>query len=305
MIVVPIREFIEAVPNIFDEKGTIGKMAADYLLDLGFRHFAYCGFENICWSQDRCEGFCRALQKAGYQVVVYPEPPGSAALSWEKESAFMIQWLRSLPKPVGVMACNDERGQLVIDACSHAGLLVPEQVAVIGVDNDDLICELAEIPLSSIAMNFEKVGYEIASLLDQMMSGKSIEEHQFILRPTHVVARQSTDVVAIEDQDVAEAVRFIRNHAQEPIHVVDVMNVVPLARRTLEMKFRKILGRTIYEEITRVRMDHVSRMLTETDLSISQIAQSMEYTNLSPIWRSFRKEKGMTPMEYRGLHSVK
>lgn len=303
VIVIPTRRNIAGVPNVFEEKEAVGKMAAEYLLNLGFRHFAFCGFENLCWSQSRCEGFCRTIEKAGFTVHVYQEPKVPANLSWEKESLYLAGWLRSLPMPVGLMACNDDRGQLVIEACTQAGLLVPEQVAVVGVDNDELICDLADIPLSSVAMDFEKAGYEIARLLDEMMSGQPAR-HQILMKPTHIVARQSTDVIAIEDTEVAEAVRFIRNHAKSQIHVNDLMKTVTLSRRTLEMKFRKVLGRTIHEEIMRVRMEQIAWMLTETNLSISQIALSMGYPNLTPIWRSFRKEKGMTPLQYRKLHRI-
>jgi LacI family transcriptional regulator len=198
------------------------------------------------------------------------------------------------------MACNDDRGQYVLEACQIAGLRVPDDVAVIGVDNDDLICDLTVPPLSSIALNHEKAGYQAAQLLDEMMAGKKVDSKTIIpLESSHIVIRQSTDVLAIEDHELAEAVRFIRGHSREAIQVSDVVESVAVSRRVLERRFREVLKRSVHDEIARARVEHACRMLVETNLSVSQIAQHLGYPSDKHIARHFRKEKGMTPRQYR------
>jgi LacI family transcriptional regulator len=197
------------------------------------------------------------------------------------------------------MACNDDRGEWVIEACKIAGLSVPDNIAIIGVDNDQLICDLCSPPLSSIVMNVEKAGYEAAALLDKMMSGEKIHNSEIPIQPTHVAVRQSTDTLAINDSDVVAAIRFIRSHSKDVIQVNDVVNVVPLSRRVLEKRFRSILGHSIFDEIRRVRVEQIIQMLAETEMSVSEIAQVLGFPDVAHVSRYFSKEKGMSPLAYR------
>ena len=299
-IVIPVREPVTGFPRIFDDGDTPGKIAASYLLSLGLRNFAFCGFENLCWSQARGDDFGKTIADSGFQTDYYRVPSSRVRRLWENEQVIMADWLTSLPKPVGLMACNDDRGHYVIEACQIAELRVPDDVAVIGVDNDELICDLTAPPMSSIALSHETAGYRAAQLLDAMMAGKKVDSKIIIpLEASHVVVRQSTDVLAIEDPELASAVRFIRLHSNEAIQVSDVVDNVTVSRRVLERRFRRVFKRSVHDEIRRVRVERVARMLLETDLSISQIALDLGYPSDKHVARYFRKEKGMTPQQYR------
>jgi len=285
--------------SISSDSNTIGKLAAEHLLDRGFTNFAYCGFDHLSWSRDRGEGFGKRVAKAGFETNFYEQPRTLNKRLWENEQNLMADWLKSLPKPVGLMACNDDRAQQVIEACKMANLRVPEQIAIVGVDNDEFVCDLSETPISSIPLNNEQAGYEAAQLLHRVMAGEKIRHRDIVVQPTHVVTRQSTDILAIEDSDVAVALRYIRQHSRDIIQVNDVLNVVTVGRRTLEEKFHKIIGRSIYAEITRVRINQISRAIVETNQPISQIASLFGYSSTAHIARYFRRVKGMTPLEYR------
>lgn len=291
------KEFPD-LPHIITHNFAIGKMAAEYLLNRGLRHFAFCGFNYAYWSQERGEGFCERIVQAGFESNCY-KPRLKSPRSWEKEQPFLVDWLLSLPKPVGVMTCNDDRGCDVIEACKIADLRIPEEVAILGVDNDELVCDLSFNPLSSINLNTEKAGYDAAELLDRLMAGEKMAKQVIAIEPTHVVSRQTTDILAVDDSDVVDAIRFIQQHSKEPIQVNDVVNAVALSRRVLEKRFRRILGRSVLDEIRRVRIDKVAQMLLETNKSILQIALALGYSGSDNVARYFRKEKGMSPIAYR------
>jgi LacI family transcriptional regulator len=178
-------------------------------------------------------------------------------------------------------------------------------VAVIGADNDELLCELSDPPMSSVAINFERAGYESAELLARLMAGRRAVSRAIVVRPTHVIARQSTNILAIEDAHVAKSLRFIRLHGREAIQVGDVVAASGLSRRVLEKRFRKLLGRSVLSEIRRVRVAHICRLLAETNLSVSQIADSLGYTSIEHIARYFRSEMNSSPLTYRRQHGQK
>ncbi|MHC4324140.1 MAG: AraC family transcriptional regulator [Planctomycetota bacterium] len=277
----------------------IGKVAAEHLLNRGFQKFAYCGYYDLCWSENRGAGFAKRIAEAGFETHFFKPSSSRIKRLWENEQAIMVDWLKSLPKPLGIMACNDDRGQNILEACKITGLNVPDEVAVIGVDNDILACEVSEPPLSSIPLNNERAGYEAAELLAKLMAGEKMTYQEIVTHPATVVTRQSTDNLAIEDSNIAKAVRFIRQHATEIIQVSDVVDVVPMSRRSLERSFRKTLGHSVFEEIKRVHVNQFTMMLTETNMSISQIASALGHPSVENINRYFRKEKGMSPTAYR------
>lgn len=293
--------------NLVTDNVSLGKMAAEYFLNRGFKNFAYCGFGGMYWSRERGESFAKSILKAGYETHFY-----QYGQNWSKgksrrsdTQAMLAEWLNSLPKPLAVMACNDDRGQDVSEACKIAKLQVPYDVAILGVDNDDLVCELTNPPLSSIAVNNERAGYEAAELLEQMMSGKKTSKQVIVARPTHIVTRQSTDLLATEDKEVSKALRFINEHARESIHVEKVVSAAALSRRVLERRFRQTIGHSILDEIRRVRVDQIIRMLTETNMSVSQIADALGYPGFEHLSRYFRKEKGMSLLAYRKQYGQK
>ncbi len=287
-----------------DDNAAIAVMAAEYLLGLGLKNFAYCGYHHQFWSNERCKSFVNKIAQAGFKTNVYTQPNLHSRGFMQEDQIFLSHWLKSMVKPVAVLACNDARAQQVIDACKLADLSVPEEVAVLGVDNDDLVCDTITPPLSSVALGTEKAGYETAKLLHRMMTRKKVKSSRISILPTHIETRQSTDILAIEDPELAKAIHFTRTHQhQHEITVDDVVNVTTLGRRTLEQRFRKALNRSIYEEIRRVCVERVARMLLETSMPVFQIATSLGFSSSEHIARPFRKEKGMSPKEYRRKHA--
>ncbi|MHC4553543.1 MAG: XylR family transcriptional regulator [Planctomycetota bacterium] len=286
-------------PVVVTDGPAIVKMGADHFLDRGFRNFAFCGFNNTPWSIQRAELFEEYIEQAGFKAHIYEQPKSASQQRWEHEQQILADWIKSLPKPVAIMACNDDRGHHVIEACKTHDIRVPEEVAVLGVDNDVLGCDLCEPPLSSIALNTEKAGYEAAELLDRLMQGEHMHNQKITIQPTHITTRRSTDILSIRDADVSKALHFIRNNCYRPITVDDVVDAIDISRRVLEKRFRKILNRSILQEIRRSRTDAAARMLIETEMPIGQIAEKLGYTETAHLSRYFHKEKGISPIAFR------
>ena len=288
------------LPAIVADNAMIGKMAAEHLLNCGFSYFAYCGFESRPWSRQRKENFAGRIAEAGFEPNIFDTNSDLGSWrSFEREQNRLIGWLKSLPKPVGLMAGNDVCGRHVIEVCRIAGFRVPDEIAVIGVDDDELICDLTDPPMSSIALNTEKAGYEAAELLDRLIAGEKTADQDILVRATHITTRKSTDILAVEDKTVAEAIRFIRQHAREAVQVSDVVDHLTMSRRNLEQRFRRVLGRSVYNEIKRVRTEQIIRMLCETDLSVSEIALRLGHPSDKHIARYFRQQTGVSLKEYR------
>jgi LacI family transcriptional regulator len=218
---------------------------------------------------------------------------------WDLLQAGLKQWLAGLPKPVGIMACNDSRGRHLLEACRQLGLRVPDDVAVIGVDNDDLMCELAIPPLSSVAQDAEGVGYQAAGLLDQLMRGRRRRPTHLVVPPTCLVERESTDLVATDDPLVSGALRFIREHATEGIGVADVVRHLDVSRSTVEKRLKRHLGRTAHDEIQRVRLEAARRLLATTDLPLHVVAQRAGYSTVQYMCAVFKRELGHPPGQLR------
>ena len=279
----------------------ISRMAAVHFLERGFKRFAYCGYDDMMWSQRRGQSFGRALEESGYRCFFYRSPKAKRLRTPDKEQAIIAEWLKSLPKPLALMASNDDRSQDALAACKIAGLDVPTQVAILGVDNDELVCSLSYPQLSSVALGTETAGYEAARILYKLMNGQeaTAAEQEVLISPLQVVTRQSTDITAVEDPQVAEAIHFIRRHSKEMILVGEVAVAAHLSRRALEQRFRKLLQHSVHEEVVRTRVNQMAGMLTDTNLSISQIARLLGYSYINNISRYFRQQKGISPSGYR------
>jgi len=288
------------IPWVETDDEAIAKIAAEHLVERGFRHLAFCGDGGFNWSNWRQQHFERFVREAGCEYYTHDSIPRmEPTYSWNREKRGLTTWLKRLPRPVGIMACYDIKAQQLLGVCRELDIAVPEEVAVLGVDNDRLLCDLADPPLSSVICNTHRTGYEAASLLDRMMSGEKIGSKPVLLKPLGIETRQSTDILAIDDPDVAAAVRFIRENATSGINVGDVLREVPLSRRILENRFRKTLGRTPHEEITRIRIDRIKRLLSETDLALSEIAARTGFQHDEYMTVAFKKAVGMPPSKYR------
>jgi LacI family transcriptional regulator len=292
------RRLVHRVSQIRSDSHRAGRIAAEHLLDCGLTSLAFCGYRGRNWSERRQEGFCERLREAGLSYEVYQSPRGRA-LPWHREQPRVIAWVRSLTKPVGIMACNDNRGWQLIEACIQAGLRVPDDVAVVGVDEDQLLCEMASPPLSSVALNLERAGYQAAELLDGLMTGRIKQPRQINIDAMFVTPRRSTDILAVEDRHVAAAARFVRDHFRQAITVDDVVAQAGCSRRGLEIRFQRCLGRSIRQEIQRARLAWSKRLATETNLSVEKIAAAAGFSGLSYLSQVFRRELGMTLSEYR------
>jgi LacI family transcriptional regulator len=297
------RESYAPFPAIITSDESISAMGARHFLDRGFEHFAYCGFPDYVWSRGRSLCFQAALRDAGYTAHVYEPPVSQKQRQWTNEQPVLARWLAALPKPVGLMCCNDDRALQVTEVCEMAGLLVPEDAAILGVDNDVLVCDLSDPPISSIALNTETAGYEAARLLDAIMHGAAMNGQIIPVTATHIVTRQSTDVLAVTDADVKAALRFIRSYPHRPLQVDDVVKATTVSRRVLEKKFHSTLRRSVYCEIRRVRVDLIRQLLVRTDLSISEIARKAGFDGIAHVARYFRKETGMSLRQYRGQNA--
>jgi len=308
-IVSPLTErFIPGVPSIYTDCFAIAKLGAEYFLKMGFRNFAFCGYYHkppFAWSEDRAKVFNEIIAQAGFETHIYVPSKPQKLPPWEKEQLILANWLKELPKPIAIMTCADDRSQNVIDACKIANIKVPEEIAILGTDNDEIVCDLSFPPLSSVALNIEKAGYEAAELLDAGMKGQKMEAKLLLVQPFGVVTRQSTEVMAIEDRDVAEAIRYIRKNPKNMTQVNDIATAIGTSRRSLERKFKKMLGRSIYAEIRRLRVEQMACFLLETNYSILRIARIFGFAGAKHVSRYFRKEKGISPQAYRKQYSLK
>jgi LacI family transcriptional regulator len=291
----PLAKFSE----ISSDATEVSQLAAEHLLDRQLTRFAYVGSEDRAWSQRREKAFYGFLAKRGFQAHIFRQPKRPRDRVWEREQESLAQWISELPTPIGLFACDDDRGREVLEACSLAGLHVPEDVAVVGVDNDEVFCELADPPLSSVALNAEAAGYRAAALLDGMMQGRIRKPQKIHVEALSVVTRRSTDIVAVEDPDIATALQFIHREQGRGISVDDVVREVAVSRRNLERRFRDAIGRTILEEIQLVRLERAKRLLVETTYPVSKVAALAGFGSAGYFIQFFQKHIGKTPRKYR------
>ena len=300
---VSAARLLPELPWLETDDRAIAQTAAEHLRERGFREFAYVGDDRFNWSRWRRDAFAAHLTQHGLRCwdfanVSRPDSADREA-NWETQLADLMRWLKSLPKPLGVFAGYDIRGMQILEACRRLEFAVPDQVAVLGVDNDELLCDLADPPLSSVIPDVRRTGYEAASLLDRMMRGEKVRGEGRLFVPLGVATRQSTDVVAVADRHISTAVRFIREHACNGITVADIVKQVPLSRRVLETRFQKLLGRSPHEQIMAVKLDRVKRLLSETDLSLAVIADRTGFKHVEYLSVAFKRQVGVTASEYR------
>ena len=288
-----------SIPNITGDYLLTGRMAADLYLHKGFRNFAYFGYKNVCWSEERCAGFRQRIEEAGLGDHFYLYDRQEIDNLWYYAAPELEKWLHSLPKPVAVMACDDNQGNALIEACNDAGVKIPSDLSVIGVDNDEIICNLSDPTLSSISVDIERGGFETAQLAVKMIQDPLFPGYDITLHPIRLVHRVSTSAYATDDKDVLMALRFIRQNLGKKLSVGDVLAQVPLSRRLLEVRFKKVIGYSIYQYISQQRIGRFSELLLETNDSIQEIAYKMGEDDVKCICRRFKELKGCTPSEWR------
>lgn len=285
-------------PRVSTEAVGVARLAAAHLLERGLRHFAYCGDRNLVWARRRGRTFAEAVRNAGYRCSVLS--PGAETVDGMVE--LIAGWLKTLVKPVGILACIDLRGQQVLSACRLAGFSVPNEVAVIGVHNDELVCDLCDPPLTSVITNSARTGFLAAELLDRAMRGQKLPLVFHEIEPLGVAARQSTDLAALTDNKVAAAVLFMRRQAAAGANVGDVLRAVPMARTALERRFKAVVGTTPHAHLRKLRIERVQQLLTTTNTPIGEIAAQTGFEHTEYLSVMFRRECGISPRQYRERH---
>jgi LacI family transcriptional regulator len=293
---------LSTIPWVETDDQKIAQLAIQHFFEKGFRHLAFCGEGSFNWSRWRRDAFVAEAKKAGINALVFHVDDDSSGMTWPHARRRLMRWLAELPEPCGLMAAYDSLARRLIDLCIQASRRVPESIAILGVDDDPLLCQLATPPLSSIVPDSEGAGYAAAEQLDSIMSGKKIKRLDTLLPPLGIATRQSTDTFAVEDKDVSVSAHYILAHACDGIQVDDVVKQIQLTRRALETRFKKALGKTPHALIIETRLSKAERCLRETALTLEQIADRCGFEYPEYLSVLFKKHRNMTPGEYRQQH---
>jgi len=305
------------LPYISTDSKRVAKMAYDYLSEKQFKHFAFFGLTEARWSMERLRYFSDFVSQSGHTLYVFQGKPLhmpknliSFAKLWtdtavKQGQQDLIKWLEELPKPIAVLVSCDILGCHLSQVVSETGLSIPDDLAILGIDNNDALCNICSPPLSSIALNLNKAGYDAAELLDLIISGKKqLNGQQINLQPIQVKERASTDIYAIDDPDVLKALKYIRTHNHEPMQVDDIAKHICISKRSLQLKFHQILNTSIHGAIVHAHFNIARQLLLETDLSIEDIAIRAGFNYSSNMRRAFQDIAGLLPQKYRQLHRI-
>ncbi|MEM9083487.1 MAG: DNA-binding transcriptional regulator [Planctomycetota bacterium] len=293
-------EGVQDFPRVTQDTAATAHIAYEHLAERGLRHFGYCGPTTLPYVKAQIEAFEHAVKNGGHTCSVF-DPGGreGSDANWGLQVDALCHWISRLPKPVGILCWATFRAQEVLEACHRLGVEVPEEVAVLAGDDDDLICDLTNPPLSGIVTPSEQIGLKAAELLNKLMDDQVVEAEPIRLRPTGVIARLSTDTLAIDDEHIANAVKFIRENSSRPIQVADILKKVPVSRRVLERRFSQVLGRSPAEEIRRARLSHAVSLLVHTDLTIPEVAARSGLGTPQYLGRLFGRYYSMSPRKFR------
>ena len=298
------KQRFDNIPNITADYVGTGRMGARFFLKRGFRHFAFFGFRNVCWSDERCDGFWQEVEAAGYGNTFYTYNLQDIDNLWFYEQDKLTDWLRAIPKPIGIMACDDNQGNNLVEACHAAGIKIPSEVSILGVDNDELLCNLGSTPLSSIQVNIEEGGYQTAALIEQRVLHPETPLQDVVLKPLKIIDRMSTASFATRDDQIQKAIQFIHRNISKKISVEDVTDEVALSRRLLERRFKKVTDQTIYQYITDVKLKQFAQMLLDTDTQLIDIALSLGESDTKSISRRFKQLYGCSPIQWREKNQI-
>jgi LacI family transcriptional regulator len=307
---VPIVDTLQQIPNlglpgVYPDDAAIGRMAARHLIERQVRYFAFVGVEKSNWSLRRRDAFVEELRQHGHRCNVYsPLSRRRFSESWEGGQEDLADWLEELPKPLGLMAAHDLRALCVFDACRRKQLAIPEQIAIVGVDNDDVMCQLAEPPLTSIAHRVDQIGYEAAALLDRLMAGGASPSQPTLIAPKTLVTRRSTDIVAMDDPMISAALKLIRDNCGDKLGVEQIARQVGMSRRALERGFAQKVGRTPHEQIAMEKLQRTKQLLEDTDFTLDTIADKVGMSSAAYLSVFFKDQTGKTPGDFRRASRV-
>ena len=293
-----VRPFTQ-IPNLTADYQKMGEMVAKRFVKRGFTNFAFFGYRGVCWSDGRRRGFIDYLDSQGFKDNCLEGARIRTDSLWSYDEEKLGYWLLTLPKPIGIMACDDTQANILLECCHTFGINVPSEVAVIGVDNDEMLCSMTDPPLSSLDVDMEGGGYTLAQMAERMVKDPEYHGEDIVLQPIDIVTRQSSNVMATNDKYVQMAIRFISANIDRRIGVKDVLDAVPMSRRSLEQRFQKATGQSVYEYISHRRIDAFAQRLLESSEPVSVIAAQMDDADAKSITRRFVSFKGCTPTEYR------
>ena len=300
---VTVEEMPRKVPRVVVDNEKIGQLAADHFHARGYTQYAYYSWADVTVNAMRRDSFFNELQRRGVErenLYEIKQSPAELFGDWNKHQTDILKKILELPRPLAVFAGQDNLGATLVEICVRNGIHVPEEVAVLGVDNIDLLCESAVVPLSSIRTNLTEVGYRAAMQLDRLMRGEiTNDEPPMLIEPHSVVRRHSTDALAVSHPAVVSAIRFIRENFSHPITIEDICHFTGLSKRGLEKAFLKHLGRSPAMELRRLRIQNAKRLLTQTEEKVEYIAQACGYSNSSNLSCAFKKDTGLSPRNYR------
>jgi LacI family transcriptional regulator len=293
----------QIVPEIRSNEDEVACSVVEHFVQSGFSDFGFFAIGNTWWSQLRQEAWGREVQKHGGRTHLFSQSGKGRRVFypvWEPKFDVMMQrWLRYLPKPIAVWAVSDALAVRLLEGCRRVGIQVPGEAAILGTTNDTLLCNILTPPLSSVDLNGFQIGYTAADRLTRKMNGKIVQESPVLIPPIGVIARQSTDIVALPDKEIVMAIRFLREHAAHNISVDQVAEAANISRSTLQRRFRQKIGRSVEKEIMRIRMERAKRLLRETMFSLSAIAAKTGFATTDYFVQAFRRECAMTPHQYR------
>lgn len=293
------------IPNITSRYKQTGQMAADFFLQKGFRNFAFYGYKDVVWFEERCMGFRDRIVEKGFGDCFFEYQKQSLENLWYYESEPVANWIKSLPRPVALMACDDTQGNKIMELCRVLGIKIPEEVAVLGVDNDEIICGLSDPPLSSVNLNIVKGGYEAARLIERLLRDKDAISEDVVIQPVTIVNRLSTDIYATDNPVILTALKYIHQNLVNKISVEDIVRQVPLSRRLLEIRFKQVTGQPIYQYISNLRMERFAQLLLANTEPVADLAVQVGLADAKNLARQFKEWKGCTPVEYRKWNKIK
>lgn len=302
ILAVDFREQFNQISNISGDYINSGELAAEYFLLKGHKYFAFYGTHDTVWSREREKGYRDYLKAHGFDSSTYAPNAVRSHNFWYYTPSPLQDWLLSLPKPIAIFTCDDNSAEHLLESCKLASLHVPEEVAILGTDNDEIICQYSNPPLSSIQQEEENGGYRAAELMARMIREKRIIKEDIILKPLRIITRRSTETLAIEDHYVKKSLIYISENLDKPIHVSDLVKIVPLSRRGLEKRFSSVLGRSIHKEIQRLRMEKVVALLLDTELTITEISVICGFPDSKNLSRLFSSIYQLTPVQFRKRH---
>lgn len=295
-------EFSQHMPAVGSNNDQVVEIAFEHLWEQGFRAVGFCGLAEGMnfWSEYRGDRLEKLARQAGAAFFRF-QPPRSRRTStpWEKDQQKLAAWLEALPRPIGILAFNDERALQLLDAARRVRLRVPDEIGVLGIDNDELLCNLARPALSSVNLGLERVGYTAAAQLERLIRGKPLKQHKTRLAPLGVVARESTNILAHHDKQLTELLRRVRESACDGLSVSKLLSTSELSASTLQRRFKALLGRSPKEEITRVRLEKARQLLVATNLAIGDVALRSGFSEPKHLSTIFRQKLGLSPQAYR------